>query len=106
MNAYVDSTRGPSLKAVARIEEKAAAIQGVIKTLRSLFSRVQLHIDFVSTTPGDATIALEGDVSEKTWKTCMDKLGFVYKGDHYELPDFSGVGVFYKGESTVSVKLL
>lgn len=94
------------LKAVARLEERSSALQGAIKTLRAMFTKVGLAIDYLSTTPDSATVSLEGDVSVNTWRHCMDKLGFTYVGDHYELPNFKGVGLFYDGSGTVSVRMM
>lgn len=93
------------LKAVNRIRVQAAAIDGALIQLKKMLDRGGLVIEQVTKARNGGVLWLEGDVNEKTWRIVMDRLGFSFNGDHYEVPGFSGVGMWYK-KDCVEVKTL
>lgn len=92
-------------KAEARIKETASALSTAVQTLTKLFRRVNIGIVRVSTFPDSALMDIDGDLSTNKWRSCMNALGFKDVGDHFELPDLSGVGLYYDS-GIIKVKLL
>ncbi len=98
-------TLQPKLKAVNRLRVQAAALDGALTQLKRLLDQGGLLVEKITQGRNGGMLWLEGDVNEKTWRVVMDRLGFAFNGDHYEVPGFSGIGMWFR-KDCVEVKPL